>query len=409
MAFALQLACGQGDIMPTRLVASSLVAVLAIACGSKDKQDKETPKADPPKTTEPKPAAKPEAPKPAASSIAIDPEIAKRVNDIVTNCKVDEKTFYIADCKGDEEYAITNYAASKEVVGVYESLAEMALTTGAKDKKVFGAIVATWNVFNNRALQAKASTPAAAERVLKLYPLVPSSIDRFGYAAAIPLAAGKREELVAMLGKLPDGPLKARSVLYMLDYGGVAALPDVQAIAKSTTDDAARFNATWAVGVALRPSVTDADRTKMCDWVKEVASDPAANPRLAAGALDSLGRCSGPYIDAALTAIEARVAANKLTEPTANALHHMCWAEGMVGGTPNGTPEQCTRVMQILEKGVKDKDIPADGARMGTMAIEFVSKNAGQVAKGKALLGQLSSSKNADVAKYAKESLARLK
>jgi hypothetical protein len=66
-------------------------------------------------------------------------------------------------------------------------------------------------------------------------------------------------------------------------------------------------------------------------------------------------------------------------------------------------------VMQILEKGVKDKDIPADGARMGTMAIEFVSKNAGQVAKGKALLGQLSSSKNADVAKYAKESLARLK
>jgi hypothetical protein len=397
----------------TKSIITLALGLSLVACGGKSDESsnktsepaKEEKKGEPEKKAEKKPEKKPEPPK--SIPVTIDPEIAKLAKEIVANCEIDEKGISVSGCKGNEEYAIPQYASNKEATGVYESLAELALTEGAKDKKLFAGIVATWNLLGNREMQKKASTPAAAQRVITLFGLVPDHVDRFGYAAAIPLAAGMRTELVAALGKLkPDSKLREASLKYLLDFGGVEALPDVQAAYKEATGDGMRYAATWSVGIALyRPGASDEARTKMCDWVKSVAADTAAPARGFAGAVESLGRCKGTYIDDALAAIEARLAGGKLTDDLANALHHMCWAEGVVGGTPNGSPEQCERTFGILSKAVAAPDVPANTMTSAIYSLAFVAKNAKLQAKAKPILTTLSTNKDKNIADAAKRGL----
>jgi hypothetical protein len=399
------------------VIAVALASLLS-ACGkdeppkeakNDDQKEKKDEKKDEKKVEKkdekPEPAKKAEAPK-----IAIDPEIAKRAKDIAASCEIDEKAMRVSSCKGSEEYAVYDYAAKNEVAGVYESLAELALTEGAKDKKLFAAIVGTWNKLRDRDLQLKASTPAAAERVLALYALVPGSVERFGYAAPIAITAGKRTELLAALAKLePASELRQASMNYLLDFGGVAALPDVQAAYKAAADEQ-RYGLVWSVGIAMyRSGVDDATRTTLCDWAKQVAADPATGERAFGGAIDSLGRCKGTYLDDGLAAIEARLTAGKPTSEIASGLHHMCWAEGMVGAKPNGSPAQCERALGLLVKATAKPDgLPADTVQTAIFSLGAVAKNAGLQAKAKPALAALSAHKDKAIAGAAKQALTGL-
>lgn len=385
------------------------VALCASACSKKDNQ---APAPNPKVSVTPTPAPAHEAPK--ASTVTIDPEVQRLVKEIVAKCDVQPEYMQVS-CNGNEAYAVIDYAAQKKLTSTFESLAEIALTDGAKDPKVLTAVLATWNTFRDVDLQKKNSTPAAAERVLKLYPLA-AKASAFSYAAGIPLVAGKRAELTAVLDKLPaDSNLKARSIESYLDGGGIAALPDVQNYYKTSTDDGIRSAALWSVGVALGGvlapgQVSDADKTQMCDWVKSVVKDPAASgdSQAFAGAIESLSRCKGAYIDDALAAIASRLATMKLNERLANGLNHMCWAEAVVGGTPNGSKEQCAKAFSTLEKAMAVKDVDKSGLEAGLFAAEYLGKNSPDLkSKAKALIGKFASNK--DVGKTAKDSLGRLK
>src|SRR5262245_30837361 len=209
----------------------------------------------------------------AQSAVQIDPEVEKRIKDIVANCTVDETSLSVSSCKGDEQYAPLNYAADKKIGNFFESIGEIALTQGAKDKKIFGAVVSTWNTFRDVELQKKNSTAAAAERVIKLVALVPDDVYGFAYAAAVPLLAGQRDKLTAALAaKKPGSRLRAGMYAWYLNWGGAAALQDVQAFYSKATTDEERYQATWSVGIANHEgsSVPDADKTKMCDWAKSM-------------------------------------------------------------------------------------------------------------------------------------------
>jgi hypothetical protein len=372
-----------------------LVAALAAGCGNKNNPDQAAP-------------AGSGAAAQASGPVTVDPEVLKRIKDIVANCTVDEASLSVSSCKGDQEYAPLNYAAEKKIGNFFESIGEIALTDGAKDKKIFAAVVSTWNTFSDQELQKKNSTPAAADRVIKLVDLVPDDVDRFGYAAAVALLAGQRERLTAALAKKkPGSRFRASMYNWYLDYGGVAALPDVQAFfAKATTDDE-RYSAAWSVGVANYGTrkVADADKAKMCDWAKSLLDD--THPRAFDGAAASLGRCKGPYIDADLTAVEARIAKGKITESLANALKDTCWRESMA---VNGTKDQCARALGILEKALGDKDAPAGGVRQGLWAASVIGKYGdGQAPKAKQILAKFTGNKDKTIADAAKNGLKDLK
>jgi hypothetical protein len=390
--------------MKTFLVAGA-VAVLALGCEKKEEPPKTTPTAAP--TTSAATTTSAAAP----TTVVIDPEIQKKVQAIVTGCQVDEKYLSVSGCKNSEDYAVIEYAAQKKISNTFESLAEIALTEGAKDKKVLAAVVGTWNTFKDPELQKQNSTPAAAERVLKLYEQVPDDHRRFADAAAIPLLAGKREQLTALVKKRPaKSDLKTSTITNYLRWGGAGALADAKDFLKNATTDDEKYSAVWGVGVAaFDPKLPEADKTKMCDWAKEVASDASLSARVFGAAVDSLGRCKGPYIDHALTVIEARIAKEKMSEPVANGLHHMCWAEGVIGGTVNGTQPQCEKALALLIKGAEDKDTPPAAASQAVWAIEMLGKNGGQEKKAKEALDKLSNHKEKQVADKAKSSRKNLK
>jgi hypothetical protein len=289
----------------------------------------------------------------------------------------------------------------------FESLAEIAVT--AKDPKVKAAVIGTWNTFSDRALEQGNATAAAASRVLALYPQVPGDADRFAYAAPIPLIAGQRAQLTAVLSKLPASRLKDASIQWYLDAGGTAALPDVQAFYTGATTDGQRAAALWSVGIAVYNQVADADKAAMCDWTKAVAADPATTTSALASATSSLGRCKGAYIDGARAALAGRIAKEHVTETTANALQHMCWSEGVVGGAVNATPAQCAQTLAILDKAVSDKDAAAPAVRQALWVVEMIGKYGdGQREPAKALLTRFKNNADKAVADQAVSSLKAL-
>ncbi|MEO8701922.1 MAG: hypothetical protein ABI867_17895 [Kofleriaceae bacterium] len=347
----------------------------------------------------------------------IDPEIARRVKAVVENCKIEVPTWQIWDCKGDVRDQIVSYAVKDKVVGVYEMLAEMALTDGAKDKRLLVAIADSWPHFRDRAFQIQASTPAAAERVIALYARATGS-ERFP-EAAVPLAAGKHAELSAALGKLPaSSKLRHAAISAYLDWGGSTRLSDVQTFYAKASDDGERYAAAWAVGNAIgdnldramgKPELAGADKTKLCDWVKGIATDAAATTGAVAGAVASLGRCQGAYIDDALTALEGQLANGKLTADLTTALHHMCWGGVVTGGTINGTKAQCARAFDLLATGVAGKDVPPGVLRTALWTAGALAQNEpGLGARTKQLLAKFTGHADKDVADQARDGIKEI-
>jgi hypothetical protein len=392
-----------------------LVGLLIIAAGC-SKKDGGSAKAMEGSAIEPT-TEKAKAPEPAtpASSVKIDPEIDKRVKAIVANCKVDPESNSISECKDGESEAIFKYANDNKdkATGLFESLAEIALTEGAKDPKVLVAVVETWPGFSDHAFEKKASTPAAGERVIKLYDKVNPSSYRWANAARVPLLAGKHADLAAALAKLGADRAELRHQAYssFVQFGGMDALADLQAVYKSSKDELDQRAALRSVGLAVHDNaLADADKAKACDWVKGVAADASVSDSSLGGALDSLSRCGGAYIDAGLVAIEANIKAKHLSNTMSDALHHMCWAEGMIGGTNNGSKEQCAKAFALLERGLNDKDSPPASLSQGVFAVEMLGKNSPDLKpKAKALLTKLSSNKDKNVADAAKRGLGSLK
>src|SRR6185369_4722121 len=94
-----------------------------------------------------------------------------------------------------------------------------------------------------------------------------------------------------------------------------------------------------------RASENSPEKTKICDFAKTMLTDP--EPRVANGALASMGRCAGAYIDAGLSSIEARAAKEPVSSGLVNATKDQCTRETF---NTNGSPEQCKKVMGLLEK-----------------------------------------------------------
>lgn len=120
---------------------------------------------------------------------------------------------------------------------------------------------------------------------------------------------------------------------------------------------------------------------------KGIAADASVSDSSLGAALDSLSRCGGAYIDAGLAAIEASIKAKHLSTTTDDALHHMCRAEGMIGGTNNGSKEQCAKAFALLEGGINDKDHRPGSVKQGVFTAEMLGKNPPDLKpKAKALL-----------------------
>jgi hypothetical protein len=401
-----------------RKILAGLLIIAAAGCSKKDPGSaKGTEGSAMPSTKEPaKAPEKAKAPEPATpSSVKIDPEIDKRVKAIVANCKIDAASNSISDCKAGEDEDIFKYANENKdkATGLFESLAEIALTDGAKDPKVLVAVVETWPGFSDHDFEKKASTAAAAERVIKLYEKVNPASHRWENAARVPLLAGKHAELAAALAKLgPDrAELRHNAYSSFVEFGGMDALADVQAVYKTSKDEADQAAAVQGVGLAVHANLlADADKAKACDWVKGIAADASVTDSSLRPALDSLSRCGSAYIDTGLAAIEANIKAKHLSATTEDALHHMCWAEGMVGGTNNGSKEQCVKAYALLEGGLNDKDVPPAALSGGVFVVEMLGKNSPDVKpKAKAMLTKLSKNADKNVAEAAKRSLDSLK
>ncbi|MEO8701594.1 MAG: hypothetical protein ABI867_16230 [Kofleriaceae bacterium] len=399
-----------------RTILAGVLIMVAVGCSKKDSGSA------PPAKEEPKGSAtepvkdKPKTPEPTTSaSVKIDPEIDKRVKAIVASCKVDAPNNSISDCKAGEDEAIFKYALENKdkATGLFESLAEIALTDGAKDPKVLVAVVETWPGFSDHDFEKKASTPAAGERVIKLYDKVNAHSSRWSNAARVPLLAGKHAELAAALAKLGADRAELRHDAYssFVEFGGMDALADLQAVFKGSKDELDRSAALQAVGRAVHGNaLADADKVKACDWVKGVAADSSVADGILGAALDSLSRCGSAYIDAGLAAIEANIKAKHLSTMADDALHHMCWAEGMIGGANNGSKEQCAKAFALLEAGVNAKDHQPASLSQAAFTAEMLGKNSAELKpKAKALLTKLAANADKDVAAAGKRGLDGLK
>jgi hypothetical protein len=342
-----------------------------------------------------------------------DPEVVKLIKAVAAGCEVPEDA-WISKCTGGETDALGKYVNEKKPEAFYGTAADLALNDGAKDKKLWGAAINAFNqIPNDRDFLKKNATPETAALVAKLFPLVKSEASMFTTSAtAMMLLAGKRSDLTAMLnGKDVSDDVKSKAWLYYATYGGVDAIDDLRAATKS--DNASvRYNAAWSPGVAIPGNISkalgsssgpsDADKAKLCDFAKElIASD---DDKVVSGAADSLGRCGGAYIDAAIEGLSKKIAGPKVPEGIINGIYHQCWAEGLVGGAPNGTKEQCDKALDLLTKITEIKDVDTGTLSTTLWALGYVGKNGGDdtLKKSKTVLAKFKTHKDKSVADNAK-------
>ncbi len=373
--------------MNKRIIAIGLAGVFA-ACGGKKEEDKpkgestDKPKKEP---THKEPPVAEKAPD-AEPAVAINPEVKQLIADLAANCTIDADNVRAESCKNGEDQKIFPYVQEKQPADYYVSVAEIALTDGAKDKNVLGAALvaianAGWGT--GKDWVAKNATPAAGQRFVSLVGVL---TDAQGFSlgqmvAAIPLMAGMEADLSAALKKSPAKSLRNSVLNYYVMFGGTAVLPALDAIAKDTAEDVeARAAAVWAPGVALATpfnsgaasfAIADADKPQLCDMAKAYVADPT--PRVAGSAAATLGRCKGTYIDEALAALEKRAETEAVDEGLTGAIKNQCWAESSVDPV-NGTLEQCTRALAILEKIVSRTDLQPAQIQTSLWAISTVAK-----------------------------------
>jgi hypothetical protein len=236
--------------------------------------------------------------------------------------------------------------------------------------------------------------------------------------AGVALTAGKREPLTATLESYKPGtPLRAEVYAYYLDYLGAEGIADMERLAKSTAP-AERYRATSAPGIAVFDDPSGAHppppaevRTVLCDFAKGFVAD--ADAELAAGARDSMGRCAGPYIDAMLDDLEARLAKQSLDVRQLEGIHRSCWSEVFVDRPANGTLAQCSRALGLLEKQATAAGAPGESLRAVAVHVGSLARfldDAGR-ARGKALLDKLAKHPDksvVDAVSYSKAVLASL-
>lgn len=362
-------------------------------------------------------APKVEAPQPKA--IELDPEVQKLVKAAVEKCKVSDYDESVSDCPADEMEAIGKYAKEKKPKNFHLTLAEMALTDGAKDKKVYAvAVNALGNYVESggRDWTKAAATPEVVERTLKILSGAPEKYgDYVNYAAKLGWAAGKFDETVAAL-KASKAKVRRGGFSSILALGGIAGLPTAQALVKDTTlKPEERAGAVRAVNAAVDPGwfgevpvMAEPDKAKVCDWAKELINDETLE--VANAAADALSVCGSAYIDAALVGLAARVE----KEPASNALigsvFHQCWGQAVVGRKPNGNMEQCKKAIELVDKLSKKDPLQASDANWINIVAGGIGKDCEECKpKAKEILGRFKDHKEKYVADSAKKELEKLK
>jgi hypothetical protein len=404
-----------------KLASTSLavVFVLAVGCKGKDKDKDPPPERQSKAATVPAPApiAAPPVTAPPAprdeplEPLEVDPEVAKLVKAIVANCKVTEASYdRLNECKAGELDAVGTYVKGKKAPDFFGSLAEILLKDGAKDKKTYWAVVKVIDAsyssghWTNALWKANAS-PAAAKRYVKIMATIDDTAPAnfANVTTALALNAGLYKELAVALSKHKAGSeLRTAAIPHYLDYG-IAGLPYVQEFAKSA-DASERHAAAWSVGVAMYDHFRDTsspDAKQMCDWAKSLLSD--AQPAGANGAAESMSRCGGTYIDAALEALDVRVAKEQIDNALGEAIKEQC-----------ASSAQCTKAIDLLEKATKRADLSKEALSTLIWVIESVGTHAPSDAtevrrKAKALLEELAKNKDSTVGGDAKKRLESFK
>lgn len=347
----------------------------------------------------------------APAAFKPDAEVVKLVKAIVAGCTVADDG-WIRGCKSGEEDALFAYVRKSKTEAYFGTLADLALGEGKTDKKLFTAATHEIGFLPTDIgddWYAKNGSSAAVDLLFKAVAAVePSRLSRVAPGvAAVALAGGKRAELMTLLDARPEkDELRNTAVSYWIKYGGVAALGDLDHFAASK-DASARYNASFSPGVAIpgpfggTPVSDDAKKT-ICDAAKKYLE--SADDKVFAGAAESMGRCKGPYIDAAIDALEKRDGGDKVPKNDTDRLYHLCWAEGVVGRAANGTKEQCERALDLLEKiATKDGADPED-VFMAVFAAKYFAQHHPELApKAQALRDRFKGSSDKRTADEAKK------
>ena len=406
--------------MKRLIAASSLGASLLVACGGQEAAPAGSAASSASGATSASasaPAAKTAVP-PAAKPIELDAETVKLAKAAAEKCKTYDATEEVDGCPAGEYEAIGKYAQDKKPKHFHVTLAEMALTDGAKDKTLYAVAFSALGSFadaGGRDWLKDGATPEAAERTLKLLAGAPEGYGwTVNMAAKVPLAAGKIDETVTAL-KGSKAKLKSAYSL-LIAYGGIGALPAARAVAKDASlDPEVRANAVRAVSRAVDPGIfrneavlAASDKTQACDWAKEMASD--TTPQIANAAADALSDCEGAYIDAALTALAPRVDAEKPTNQLIASVLHQCWGHAVVGRPPNGSQEQCKKAIELVDKlSTKEGLAPGDASWIAIVA-GGIGRDCGDCKpKAKEILGRIKGHKEKYVADTATKELDKLK
>lgn len=391
-----------------RLISASCMSVAALVAGcggdaaSTSGADASSPSAKVPASS----VAGERSSAPAAPSFKTDPEVMKLTKAIAAGCSIGDDG-WVRDCKAGEEEALYAYVRKSKTDAYYGSLAELALTEGKTDKKIFSAAAHELGFLPTDVgddWYKKNSGPEVTRRLLEVVPRVsPASASRVGpgVAAAV-LSGGERAAFIEFLdGREERDGIRKSAVSYWLKYGGVDALADLEHFSQSK-DSGVRYNAGAAPGVIFPGAWGGAEpapdfAAKACDIAKKFAASDDADLR--SGALDALGRCKGAYIDAALDVIDKRVTESAPPRGLASAAHHLCWSEGITGRAPNGTTAQCTRAVDLLVRLADHAAVTPDELRATLWAVSSIAEKVPELKpKARALKEKFKGNKDKGVA-----------
>lgn len=366
-----------------------------------------------------KTSSAPKVEAPAPKTIELDPEVQKLVKAAAEKCKVSDYDESVSDCPAEEMEAIGKYAKEKKPKNFHITLAEIALTDGAKDKKLYAvAVNALGNYVESggREWTKAAATPEVVERTLKIITAAPENYgDYLNYAAKLGWAAGKFDETVAAL-KASKAKVRRGGYSSVLALGGIAGLPTVQALAKDTAlKPEERAGAVRSVNAAVDPGwfgevpvMADPDKSKVCDWAKELINDETKE--VADAAADALSVCGSPYIDAALVGLTTRVEKEPASNSLIASVFHQCWGQAVVGRKPNGNMEQCKKAIELVDKLSKKDPLQAGDASWISIVAGGIGKDCEDCKpKAKEILGRFKDHKEKYVADAAKKELDKLK
>lgn len=279
----------------------------------------------------------------------VDGPLYIKLKEIAARCDIDLRESRVV-CKNREIDGL-NEQFIQGARSQSKTIETMAYALAQADEKLVTVTAEVLHSVFRSPLEEKDPKPSSKQTALSLIKTLAKlpeqqAVDAAPATVYAALQTGTEKELYQAVENHPYKRLVSRTYRYLMAAGGMRAWDKVKELGKHKRVEVA-MAALEAPSLLKQRSAEE--NTQICDWYRQMASDPRAS--VSDRASGYLIVCGPGYIERILAADEEALRDPKVNRMALNSYQQMCLPVIAVTGP---TPEQCGRLKQLLISVLKD-------------------------------------------------------